>query len=478
MKAPRNSLTARSLEADASPENSRNMLFWLYAPVFAAIVMFFAALLVAGPHLHDFADWVFQGKVLALKLTAPDSVIRYQLAPYPVPNSLAVFLLAALNLITTPVVAGKIFLMLMLLLWCSAALLFCRRWLSSGIGQANGWVLIVCLGGFSSFFWYGYSSYQLGIAIFILFLARYKATTSPLEVSLFGVALFFSHAMSFLSFGLLTLIVVFFCRFPFRHLIAMTPAVLLSLAFLVGRHHQQFDPPVSGAAWAGLLEMAVYKVGTVTMLGPFRNFLLPDGSSLLEGQPVLYWLGVACNVSVVFIIGLALLCAFYTGFCALRNAALNRNLDLRSGLLLYSMLLGVLWLVAPHGFFGMENPGVRIALPMLFTALPSFTFLSAPTMRWLSIGIAVVSLITSAAYFANVRKAEVENIGLQATSQPPPQTRGSVLAYNNWLYRNTRYKYYNYRIHALAERLKKAQEEPLQGLAFKTGPIIAYHPKG
>ena len=321
------------------------------------------------------------------------------------------------------------------------------------------WVFIVCLGGFSSFFWYGYSAYQLGCAIFLLFLARYKAETSALEVASFGVALFFSHAMTFLSFGLLVSVIVIFCRFPLKHLIAVIPAGLLSLAFVIGRHYQQFDAPLSGAKWSGLLEMVVYKAGTATMLGPFKNFLLPDGSSLLENQPILYWLGVSCNVAVVFLVGCALLYTFYASFGALRNAVLARYLDLRAGFLLYSMLLTVIWVIAPHDFFGMENPGVRIALPLLFTALPSFNFLREFMMRWLAFAIAVGSLTTSMGYFMTVHQAQLGGMQHQVNSQPPPEVRKSVLAYNNWLYRNTRYKYYNYRVHALAERMAKLKKD-------------------
>ena len=127
----------RSVAGHPRSRNYQNAPYWLYGLVLSAVTVFFFSTCDHRAHLHDFAEWMFQGKVLALKLTDPQKVISYQLAPYPVPNSLVVFCLAALNLLAAPVLAGKIFQMVMLIFWCIAALLFCRRWLRSPERQAS-----------------------------------------------------------------------------------------------------------------------------------------------------------------------------------------------------------------------------------------------------------------------------------------------------------------------------------------------------
>jgi len=446
---------------------------WLYSLGLTALLPLLAALVIGAPYLHDFSEWMFQGKVIAQKLNDPDSVMAYQLAPYPVPNSLVVSILAAANLLVSPVLAGKIFQIGVLILWCFASHRFCRRWLPWEY-QSGVWVTIVCLAGFSSFFFYGYSAYHLGCAIFLLFLTRYGEKTTYWEVSLFGVSLFFAHAMPFLAWGLLVAILVICSRFPWTHMLAMIPAGALSMAFLIGRHYQEFAAPVSNASWKDVTEMIVYKAGTITMLGPFKNFLLPDGSSLLENQPVLYWLGVSTNVTAISLLGCSLLFVFVKNWTTLRESGPSRTLDMRMSLLAYAMLLAGFCILAPHNFFGMENPGLRVVIPMLLAALPSFALLSPVAVRWFALFVAIVSISTTMSYSANIYVALADGIEHQVNSRPPAEARKSVLAYNDWLYRNTRYKYYNYRIYAMAHRMESAETGRLTGLVFLTGPIVKY----
>ncbi|MEM6543829.1 MAG: hypothetical protein AAF680_02925, partial [Pseudomonadota bacterium] len=82
--------------------------------------LLFLALALGEPHFHDFSEWIFQGQVLAFKLTDAERVAQYGIAPYPVPNSLSLLLLAGLNLIVNPVVAGKVFLLGLVCLWAFA----------------------------------------------------------------------------------------------------------------------------------------------------------------------------------------------------------------------------------------------------------------------------------------------------------------------------------------------------------------------
>ncbi|MEM6544186.1 MAG: hypothetical protein AAF680_04735, partial [Pseudomonadota bacterium] len=401
-------------------------------------------------------------------------VAQYGIAPYPVPNSLSLLLLAGLNLIVNPVVAGKVFLLGLVCLWAFAAYSFCCRWFSCSEYRAAAWTLIFGLGAFSSFFWYGFTSYQLGCAVLLWFLGQYDERSSPIMVCLVAIVLFYCHAMPFLCFILLLFTTVLLCGHKWSHLVALAPAAALSLAFVAGRYSQQFDAPVSSSAWSSVAEMIVYKAGTITMLGPFKNFLLPNGSSLLEDFPFVYWLGFVSNVLVTGALGAFLLYVFYRRCSKIAAHIQRRELVLREGLLVFSMLLATLCVFAPHNFFGMENPGVRIVLPMIFTAFPSFYAVRFNLVSWLATFVAIVSLSTTTTYLLNSRLAETAKIPPQEFEEVPPEARNSVLAYNDWLYRNTRYRYYNYRVHALAPRMEQAKKEDLSDLVFRTSLIVSY----
>ena len=65
----------------------------------------------------------------------------------------------------------------------------------------------------------------------------------------------------------------------------------------------------------------------------------------------------------------------------------------------------------------------------------------------------------------------VSAAAVPAVEKPPPEVARSVLAFNEWLYRNTRYSYYNYRIFAFSHRYRQLEEEEYRGMSFRTGPL-------
>lgn len=58
-------------------------------------------------------------------------------------------------------------------------------------------------------------------------------------------------------------------------------------------------------------------------------------------------------------------------------------------------------------------------------------------------------------------------------TQIAPPT-GSVLAFNDWLYTNTSYRYFNYRIFSFSGRFEDMEVNRYQGLGFDTGLLIGY----
>jgi len=442
-----------------------------------AVFVFFLGLFAGStPYLHDFGEWMFQGKVLALKLLSPDDVTAFQLAAYPVPNSLAIFILSVLNMLFSPMIAGKLFLGCLIAAWCIAAHLFCKRFFPKEPDRAAAWLLIVCLAGFSSFFWYGYVGYQLGALVLLMFLALYRASMSLTSIVLFSVLAFFSHAMIFLQFGLIVFLAVIVARYPLRHALALIPATVLSLLFLTGRYLAESSVPKGGAAWNGWLEIVVYKAGTVTMLGPFKNFILPDGRALLESYPALYWSGVLANVIVTGLVAYLILLVLIKQFKPALRGYRNKDAGLKIALYAFSVITVVLYLLAPHHFFGMENPGIRLVIPLLFTVL-SLLSTSSVRLPYLLVYMAgVVTVSTVIAYAVTLKLGDNPAQTFQRNEAPPAHVRKSVLAFNEWLYRNTRYSYYNYRIFAFEKRLDQLRHENYTDLVFRTGPLVQYQP--
>ena len=154
-----------------------------------ACVAIFAVAIIRSPapFLHDYAEWAFQGKILSLYWTSPEEVAGYSLYPYPVPYLLSHYLIAAYNLVFPPILAAKLFLLsyVLLSLWVFSK--FLGRYVTDIEQRQLLWVLLVCLGTFSSFFWYGYIGYQLGFLLFLYFLALYRTDSCASMIGLFGV---------------------------------------------------------------------------------------------------------------------------------------------------------------------------------------------------------------------------------------------------------------------------------------------------
>ena len=106
--------------------------------------------LARAPYLHDFAEWLYQAQVLIQLAVDPPSVTGFSLTPYPVPNSMAVVLLAALSAALPPVWAGKLFLCAMLVGWFLVIRAFCLRWVQPA-DRASATLLLYGLTGLAPF---------------------------------------------------------------------------------------------------------------------------------------------------------------------------------------------------------------------------------------------------------------------------------------------------------------------------------------
>lgn len=445
------------------------------------LILSVALMIVAAPapYLQDFGEWLYQGRILALKLTDPATVAGFVVAPYPIPNSLAPALLALLCLMIEPITAGKVFLILLLGGWLWSIGRFTRRFAPQDSGGA-AMALLATLAALASFFWYGFVSYQLGLLLFFTFLALVNEQRSPFWIARFGVVLFLAHAMIFLAWGLFMGLWVLFETPPARRrlLLALAPSGLLALWFVLGRWLTGFSAPIADAGIEGIAELLLYKFGSPLLLGGFHNLLRPDGASLLEHQPWIYWLGAASNALVVLTLGIFVVRVLF-------NPAWNSSSPLAFTAPLtrsaqgFSLVVIGFYLVAPYNFFGLIHPGGRLLLPLIAVAM----ILANPDLfrwvRWASLpallGAALsVGLYGMLMYQTSTGAQPFAGPELASAAEPP---RHSVFAFNDWMYRNTRYKYLNCRTFDSANRFAQIEANVYQGLGGRTGPLTDYQPR-
>jgi hypothetical protein len=336
--------------------------WWL---AFAALVAGYALVLAVAPvlPLQDVPDWVYQGHVLRLLLAGDPAAAGFALVPNPVPNATATVLLAALDLWLDPAVAGRVMALAVMLLGAAAVARFA---LATDPSSAP---LVACV-GFGIFvlttpFWYGYLNFCIAVALFLLFLAR-RAAPGALELVLWALALFFTHAVVFGAFALVVAWRWWSNRGDRRPLIALMPAALLGLWYAASRLVAGRAPaPSGGAAQAAgplqaLWDYVAWKPITLTTVAPWRDFRIGYGR-ILALDDFATFEAMALNVAFTALLLGALVLAAHR---ALRDA------DATWRELAPAAVLAAGFVVAPPvDFFGLINVGERLWLLALALAL-------------------------------------------------------------------------------------------------------------
>lgn len=439
------------------------------------LVVVLALIIAKAPYMHDFAEWMYQGQVIKRFIVDPAAVSGFTMASYPVPNSLVSAILAGLSFIFAPMWVGRIFLILMLLGWYGVISLFTRRFVSEQWRAAAAQVLYTST-ALATFFWYGFASYQLALLLLTWFFAIYRADSKPSVIAAFGVAIFFSHAIIFLVFGLF-LGVRLLLKWNWRVVVALLPATLFSLWFLVGRHAANVEPQQIDATWSGLREALIYKGGYPAMLGPFKNFLLPGGSSIFENHAWIYWSGFLINFAVVATFGILVLAVMWK-YLKKDLPDNGENALLRNAWAISIALLALFYLFAPYHFFGVVNAGGRIIVPMLLMAFMLGGNASRPFVRAIVWPVAIIALVTTGSYLYLMNQTRQPGFSPIANSAVSIKPSESVLDFNERLYATTRYKYFNYRIFAFSRRIEQIESEQFKGLTFRHAMLIKYDPEG
>jgi hypothetical protein len=438
-----------------------------------------------APWFHDFAEWLFQARMIGLKLTDPHSVAAYELASYPVPNSLAILLLAALTLFLPPLIAGKVYLLLQLTAWAWLLASYARRFAPPG-SRGSVFLVSIAIVALSSFFWYGFISYQFGLWLLFLFLYQCNRPCPPWVTAAFGIALFLSHAMTALVWGLIVVGQAIdkardcdtaFAASKDSRLVSgclpLLPAVGLASWYLAARLFDNDHATTLDAGMSGLFEAMLYKAGYPLMLGSFRNILQANGAGVFEDWPVFYLVGAGANA----LLALLLACwAISVLWKALRRKKSPPDERGNPALAWAALALTTLYLIAPYGFLGLLNPAGRLLLPLIGIMLILAPASSFHWWRWAAWPAALGLILSLAGYGALVTTTTETDIGASvsfrpATGQLPDR---SVFAFNQALYAGTRFPYFNYRVLVHGQRFGQLLAGDYSGLGFRTGPIVRY----
>ncbi len=385
--------------------------------------------------------------------------------------------MALMGLVFSATTAAKIFLTVLLTGWYLVLLKFVRR-LGDVPDPAALFFLLFSLIGLSNFFWTGFVSYQLALLLLTLFITRFRTTMPAMEVATFAVLMFLSHAMIFLVFLLLVLLEILNNKKNGRWILALFPAGILSLWFVIGRSLGGFISPLADASMAGWKEALVYKLGYPLMLGPFKNLLQPDLSSLVDLLPWLYWAGFVANILVVSGMGIFILIVIWQQHQSATYRVIGTGLSHHS-LQITAWTLLLFYLFAPYNFFGLINPSGRITIPLLLISLllasgtPLLSFLSR-MLRVLASVTLVFTFFTVCSYAVLMQRAGAPDYLAKGPVQKGKPSSYSVLDYNTWIYSQARYEYFNYRTFGFSTRFSDIELERYSRLGFRTALLVDY----
>ena len=309
-------------------------------------------LLAPIPPLQDFNEWIYQGWLMGQLFHG--AAVPFEVKPWPVPNAAAQVILGVLNLPLGPRAAGIAYIALYLVgfTWLAAAL--ARH---TGRFDPATFLLAVLIGAINSPFWDGYANSQLGLLLYMLHVLRQRrpAGTGPLWDLAMGLALFFCHAVMLAVFALHTALRAWQQRHLARAATVLTPPfALLAWYLLRDDNYGEYIPPFGTT----LTDFIAYKAYTAAKLGPYQNLIIGSIGDA-DRAPLLYWSGVAANLTFVLV-----------ALVPLTFALLRRLLaGDRSPAMLTAAACLAGFAVLPSAMFGVVNVGERLMLPAMLTAL-------------------------------------------------------------------------------------------------------------
>ncbi len=433
-----------------SPKHSVQWILSIASLLFVAIVGYFLLVAQPFPMLHDYPEWMYQGNIAYSLLVDQegDLATLFEWVPQPVPNALSQIAIAVLNFLVSPVMAGKIWLAVYLLLAAVTAVLvgrYHRQTVDQTIGPAtskthhqHGGIvafLFVVTIVFGPGFWNGYINFQFGLILFALFVAT-NARQSILAVLVFSLLLYFSHASVFAGFICYVVMLERLNERRVNVVVSLLPSLLLLMWYTSAKLQTGGGENVG---LGSLPQWVQYKVYTLAKQGPFHNFIGPDGESVLANVDLLYKAGFLANFIVMALLGLWLLVILWGVIRGewIRHVALDQTLN--KGFFATIAILLVAWLVAGKSSFGVVNLGERFLIVALMLLL-----ICVQCPRWLRAGWLLLGTIFGAITLVSLAVITQFDQKLYLVERTTDSTE--LTQFVDDIYKNSRHKYFNHRI--------------------------------
>lgn len=196
--------------------------------------------------LQDFPQWIYHGHVFnQIVFHSNDFGGYFSLHHYIPPNACATVLIGLFEMATTPLIAGKLFLFISLILVYSGSWLV----LTSLTGTKHILFAFIALGScFNLFFYGGFINFLFGLGIALLgisYVLTHRSTGNPYLLSLIFLLCYLSHFASLLIVLVPVLAVIIYERemkFAGRILLAMIPVIVLFLHYYLTKEITTFSP--------------------------------------------------------------------------------------------------------------------------------------------------------------------------------------------------------------------------------------------
>jgi hypothetical protein len=394
---------------------SRRFLFFVRRnPIYFALLLLVSLALIKNSPLllQDLPDWVQQAQQLSARLFGGHIDPRIALKPYPVPNSSSTVLIALVGTLTGFELGAKI--VVLATTWVLGILTARLMWMVDPENAQYKSVAALSVLVLSSSLFNGYISYQIGLTLFFSFLYWYfiKNGRSPLLITAFGTAIFFSHGAVFVVFAICVLVLALNSKERWPMLASLAFPGLLVLWYALGERHLagHRGGETIVRSYGSIRQWAMYKAYTFCKLGPFHNFELASGRAVFARFPIVYLLGIGTNVIVA--------AAFAThAALALKNALSGRMTETGRMLALIGLPIILLAFILPPSVHNLVNPGERLLIPAigLVLALPGIK-----CQYWKPLaGLVAVGMCSAALFFLkadtnynSVMKARQEHLVL------------------------------------------------------------------
>ncbi len=387
------------------------------------------------PVLHDYPEWMYQGHIFWSLLSGESTYMGlYEVVPVPVPNAITQIAIALLNIVVSPIWAGKIWLAVYLLLALVTSVAATRRRDTSIERQSTGGarqLLFLLIIAFGPGFFNGYINFQFGVLLLALFVIV-NARSSVLWILLFSVLLYFSHASVFAGFIIYVVLYELLDQRRVTAFVALMPSVAMLFWYSSVKIMANDGFNTGVGSWMQWLQ---YKIYTLAKQGPFHNLIQPDGQSFLADLHAIYLIGFGVNFVVAILIG----CWFLSiAWMLLRRKTVSNFDSGPSAVLISVAILLVMWLIAGSNTFGVVNLGERflivaLLLLLLQVEMPRWLVNSWTALCFVGGVITLLSLLAlgnSAERYVAERSAELTDLN----------------SYVDDIYESSRHKYFNHRL--------------------------------